>query len=150
MQKMTILILSIAIISMTACNKKSISKSKVPDKVMVSFKEKFPDIKNEKWEMIDSNIYEASFKLNDKEMYVDYRESGEWLETEYKIEKSELPQSVSLVVENEFVTYTAEEYRKVDSEQHGECYHVKLKKDSETMWILLSENGVVLNKRMID
>lgn len=142
--------MSIVFISLSACNGKSISKNKVPDKVKVPFREKYPDVKNEKWVMIDSSIYEASFKLNDKEMYVDYSISGERLETEYKIEESELPQSVSLVVENEFANYKAEEYRKVDSAQHGECYHVKLKKDSETMWLLLSENGVVLNKRMID
>lgn len=118
----------VGLISLTACNKKSVSYKNVPDKVKVPFKERFPDVKNEKWAMIDTGIYEAEFKLNDTEMFVDYRENGEWIETEQKIEKSELPQSISLVVENEFAAYNAEDYRKVDNQQHGECYQVKLKK----------------------
>jgi uncharacterized protein YxeA len=91
MKKLFALVLTSAIITLTACAQK-IDASKVPVKVKESFAKQFPGT-TPKWEK-EGDKYEAGFKEKGHEMSVLFEANGTMTESEMEIKVSELPASV--------------------------------------------------------
>lgn len=142
-------IISLALLGLAACNNHSVSQDNLPDLVNIAFKERFPDMHHVHWERINPEMYEAHFTSGSDDMLAEFNAGGEWIETQRTIEKSELPQSVALVLEYEFGAYQAEDFRYADTAAYGDVYQVILKKDGETIKLRVKENGEVLSKEAV-
>ena len=63
-----------------ACEKKNYSLS-VPESVRSSFKARYPEASDVKWEL-EGKKYEAEFKMNDKKMEAEFNEDGSFVKEE--------------------------------------------------------------------
>jgi len=104
---------------------KKIDKKKVPKVVYSAFGEQYPDAKVEKWELPDCDCYEdwineweaqmsekypqdyiepntfyVTYKYKNKEQKSIYYRNGEWLQTQTKISKENVPGTVMTAVKN--------------------------------------------------
>ena len=95
MKKIIILILVLVGMSSIGFAQDTIPKVVVPPKaVRKTFKERFPNAKNVKWEKEDANEYEASFRNKTTQKSATFSNKGELLETETKISFLDLPEKV--------------------------------------------------------
>jgi len=76
--------------TMSGCSK----KVTVPDIVKTKFASLYPEAKNVKWDKEEA-MFEAGFKINDKENSVVFDAAGAVTETETAIDASELPATIS-------------------------------------------------------
>jgi len=95
--KTTILVLSFFMVSLFA------SAQKTPPTVVTNaFAQKFQKAEKVKWDMEESNEWEAEFMLSGKEISASFDLSGKWLETETEVEENEIPAAVKSAIEKEF------------------------------------------------
>lgn len=134
-----------ALMSIAACAQK-IAEVKVPTEVTSAFKAKFPDAANAKWELENTNEYEANFKLNGEEVSANFDNSGKWLETETEIKVSDLPAAVQTALSTEFSGFKVEEASKVESAENGSGFEAEVEKGEETFDVLFSADGQMISK----
>jgi len=127
-----------------------ISADKVPTAVTSAFKAKFPNATKTSWEMENANEYEASFKLNGKEVSANFDNTGKWLETETEIKVSALPAAVKAALSKDFAGFKIEEASKIESAKDGNCYEAELEKGEETFDVLFLPNGKILSKTKLE
>lgn len=144
MKNIIIVLFAAVLMSHAACAQK-ISADKIPAPVINSFKAKFPDATNAKWEMEQSD-YEANFKTGGKEVSAVFDATGKWLETETEINVSELPVSVQTAIPKNFAGYKIKEASKVESHKYGTCYEAEIEKGEETLDVLFSAEGKLINQ----
>lgn len=68
------------------------AQTNAPEKVKAQFKNLYPKVKDVDWVMEDGN-YLALFKSDKKEMAVQINDKGELVQTETRLEMSELPKT---------------------------------------------------------
>lgn len=87
----------IAIIMLTICSisASALGKVIVPEVVQKAFNTKFPNATISKWVKENATEYEAVFTLNGNQQSANFKNTGEWLETETTILFDQLPISVS-------------------------------------------------------
>lgn len=66
---------------------------KIPDDVTEAFRKKYPDATHVSWKDKLSN-FQASFEINGDEYIAFFSSSGEWQETDQKMEYEDLPDDV--------------------------------------------------------
>lgn len=125
MKKLVVLILSIALGSISYGQNK-----KVPESVKQTFMEKFPDAGDVEWEYEkDENSWEADFSMNGKEMSADFNQEGQWLETEVEIDLSELPHQIETVlnehIQSNYPSAAVEEVERIETAQ-GIFYEIEI------------------------
>jgi hypothetical protein len=126
---------------LTACGQ----KKDVPQAVKTAFNQKFSDATKVKWENEDENEWEAEFKMSGKEYSANFDSKGKWLETEYEIKKSEIPEAVKKTVKNEFGKYEMEE-AEVSENADGTFYEIKFEMDEKDMEVVFKADGTVVKK----
>jgi|GEM_PF-368684 len=89
------------------------SAQQVPDKVTKAFTKKFPNAQKVNWGMEGSDVYEAEFMLDGKEMSANFEASGKWEETELSISNDELPNAVKETLKRDFKEKDVEHAYKV-------------------------------------
>jgi len=149
MNRIIIGLLTAALMSNAAYAQK-ISADKVPTAVTSAFKAKFPNATKTSWEMENANEYEASFKLNGKEVSANFDNTGKWLETETEIKVSALPAAVKAALSKDFAGFKIEEASKIESAKDGNCYEAELEKGEETFDVLFLPNGKILSKTKLE
>jgi len=149
MNRIIIGLLTAALMSNAAYAQK-ISVDKVPTAVTSAFKAKFPNATKTSWEMENANEYEASFKLNGKEVSANFDNTGKWLETETEIKVSALPAAVKAALSKDFAGFKIEEASKIESAKDGNCYEAELEKGEETFDVLFLPNGKILSKTKLE
>lgn len=137
------LILSVMIIFSlnTACQ----SKQEVPETVKKAFSQKFPDATKVKWDMENSDEWEAEFKLNGKEYSANFNMAGKWLETEFEVEMKDLPEAVKTTLKKEFDGFKIEEMEMSET-SGGNVYEFEIEKGDLEMEITIDPDGKVLNQ----
>jgi len=110
------------------CLVKSAIALDVPEVVKNSFKQKFPNITNVKWEKEEKNEYEAEFKLDGKEMSSNFSADGKWLETETEISKEQVPSEVVSGLNKEFPKAKIKEAEKIEKADGSTWYEVEFRK----------------------
>ncbi len=144
MRNLLFIIAIAALFSLNACNHLC---ENVPKEVNTAFSEKFPDADNINWEQEDENEWEAEFEMNGKDYSANFTSDGNWKETEYEIEKSDLPKAVMTTLETEFAGYNIEEVE-ISETAEGEVYEVDLKKDKSEIEVTIAPDGSVLKKEV--
>ncbi|MCD4746973.1 MAG: PepSY-like domain-containing protein [Bacteroidales bacterium] len=117
---------------------------RIPKKVEDSFIEKFPSAKKTEWKKENSRSYIATFKQNNTEIFANFDEQGNLLETNTEIDNSALPEKVINAVKKQFIDYKIIEAKKVEPYRKDIYYNVIIKKDNETIDIDYFENGAMI------
>jgi hypothetical protein len=78
-----------------------IDAGKVPEPVKNTFKQRFSDAKDPKWEM-EKGRYEANFLRGGKKMAALFEPTGEWLETESPIDINMLPPDIVMYMDEHY------------------------------------------------
>lgn len=141
MKRITLLAITGLLLSFTACNK----EVEAPLKVKDAFTKKFPTATNVEWEKESDTEWEAEFKFNGKEHSSNFMQDGTWVETEYEISKSEIPQAVMNAINTDFEGYEIEEVEIVETKD-GLAYEMAIEKGELEMEVVIDENGKILKK----
>jgi hypothetical protein len=124
-----------------------ISADKVPAAVIKSFKDKFPNAKEVKWEK-EKNEYEGSFDSGKEEMSAEFDETGKWLETEMEIKETSLPPAVKESLKKEFAGYKVEHPVKLSNNKCSNCYEVEVEKSEKSYEVVLSQKGEIVSREV--
>lgn len=144
--KFLTLITTLSIVfTMQSCAQKS-EEEKVPEKVLNAFKQKFPEAKIVECEMEGESEWEAGFKLNGKEYSSNFNTDGEWIETGYEIDNSEIPTNILSLIDQNFSEYEIEEFEIIESPS-GKSYKAELEIDEKEVEVLFDSQGNIITKR---
>ncbi len=141
--KYTIVLVAILISSMASCQSKS--SKKTPDEVKETFKRMYPGENDPDWHLDKNNNYESHFKIKGKHYRADYKASGQWIETESSIKKSDLPKKIRKKIKSDFDTYKIVEIEEVDHYAKGRFYDVEFKIDGKKKDIEFDKDGNIIN-----
>ncbi len=123
--KTTLFVLGILVISLVACTQKTPTTA-----VTNAFAQKFKGAEKVKWDMEESNEWEAEFKLSEKAISASFDLAGKWLETEVEIEKSEVPLAVKTAIEKEYVGAKMGEVSNIETPDFN-GYEIALKRNDK-------------------
>lgn len=127
----------------------SCAQEKAPTVVSDAFTAKFPSAKSVKWDKENDTEWEAEFKMNGKEFSAIFSNSGEWLETEQEIKKSELPATVLASIKTNFANHKIDEAEKAEKKT-GTVYEVILEKGKLEIEVVFDADGKVLYQKVHD
>ena len=127
----------------TACGQ----KSDVPAKVKTAFAEKFPNAKKISWDKENATEWEAEFKMNGKEYSANFDNKGSWKETEYRINKSDIPSAVKSTLDKDFKGYKIE-VAEVSETVDGKVYEFMIEKGNSDMEVVINSYGKLVKKEV--
>lgn len=141
MTKITLLVYTSILLIFTACD----NEAEAPQKVKDAFAQKFPSATNVEWDRESDTEWEAEFKLNGKEHSSNFMQDGTWVETEFEISKSEVPQMVMDALNTNFEGYEIEEMERSETAD-GTVYEFVIEKEESEMEVVIDSNGKILKK----
>lgn len=115
----------------------------VPAKAKTDFQTRFPNASAAKWEK-EAKGFEVNFKEGEKKGSAEYSAKGDWLTTEYKISKSEVPANVSSAVLTKFPGAEIVAAESVQTSKAGMQYEVVVKHHGKFTELLTDASGKVL------
>lgn len=121
--------------------------SKIPPKVTDSLSKLYPKATNVKWDK-EGNDYEASFKLDNKDMSVNLNVDGKVLETETTIEISQLPDSIDKYVQNNYKGYKITEAAKIVKANGVTLFEAEIQKGNSKNDLLFDSQGKIEKKNI--
>jgi hypothetical protein len=122
--------------------------NEIPQKVKDAFSIKFPTVKKVKWDKESDTEWEAEFKIKGIEYSANFLEDGTWQETEREIKKSEIPESISNMMNSEFKGYKIEE-AEISETITGSVYEFEIEKGEEELEVVFDFNGKLIKKELI-
>jgi len=122
-------------------------KENVPSNVKTAFEQKFPDATKIDWDKENATVWEAEFKMNSNEYSVNFSSDGKWLETEYKIKESDLPNQIKSTIDTKFGDYNIEDAEVLETTA-GKVFEFQMEKDGLGMEIVISPDGEVVKKEV--
>ena len=123
MKKLTLAILVLFISSVAFSQK--VKHENVPASVKATFQNKYPNVKNVKWDKENTN-YEANFTVNKVDNSVLINEKGELLETETDIAITELPTTIIKYIETNYKGKKIKEAAKIMNAQGMLIYEAEV------------------------
>ena len=76
-----------------------------PEKVKTVFSKQFPEAKKVEWEQVNEREWEAEFRMDGKEYSANFSTDGQWMETEFEIKKSDIPENIKTILAVNFKDY---------------------------------------------
>jgi len=141
-----IMLLSVACLVAGLAGAQKLKASDVPAAVTEAFAKNFPKAKEVKWSNEGTSEFEAEFEIAALEQAANFDKTGNLLETETEIKKSELPQAVQAAIAKEFAGFTLDEPEKVEIPGKALLYEMELKKDKVKYEVQFSADGKVVKK----
>ena len=141
MKNLMILMVLASTMAFTACGQ----KSNVPAKVKTAFAKKFPNAKKASWDKENAKEWEAEFKMNGKKYSANFDNNGNWKETEYRINKSDIPSAVKSTLDSDFNGYKIEE-AEISETADGKVYEFELEKGKTDIEAAISPDGRIVKK----
>ena len=102
-------------------------KTVLPKKITNAFEYRFPAVKKVKWEKENETAWEASFKMGKTRYSAEFDTEGNWLATEHRIRKSDLPEAILKMLETDYAGYKLDEAELVDTPD-GHFFELELEK----------------------
>lgn len=121
------------------------NKGETPQAVKDSFQKKYPGENDPDWELDKNYNYEAHFKKKGVKYKADFSPSGEWIETETKIKKKDLPKPVKEAIKKKYDNLKIEEIEKVDHATKGIFYDVEFISLGEKVDVEFNSQGEKIN-----
>jgi hypothetical protein len=113
--------------------------------IQSAFSKKFTAVKKLKWKQED-NEWEAEFRQNEKEMSASFDNSGNWLETETKIKKKDIPSDIFKAINLKFDGWEMEEIERIEKPDF-KGYEIVLENKEPETEILVSDTGEITIKK---
>lgn len=125
-----------------SCNEK-----KVPREIQLKFLELEPSAHNIDWSL-KGDLYRLHYTL-DKHFYTSYFDKeGNWLETEFEMDESDLPIAISNTIAEKFNDYSIVDIERVNTADSKVLFEIDLKKGDKIYDILFDESGKILRKKI--
>lgn len=112
----------------------------VPKSAKDTFSKLYPKATEVKWDK-ENQDYEASFKLNGKDMSVIFDKDGKVLETETAIEISQLPKGIDKYVMDYYKGYKITGAAKIVKANGEELFEAEITKGKEKKDLFFDKNG---------
>jgi len=146
MRKILIISLTFCLISLTACKQASVEP---PALVKAAFEQKFKDVVNVNWGSENATEWEAEFSLDDVDYTANFNAEGIWLETEYQIPESDVPEAVLQTLENDFTDYEIGE-SEISETAEGMKYEFLINTLEEEYEVSISSEGLLIKKEVVN
>ncbi len=143
MKTLKLSVIAVLFASFAACAQ----KSTVPVNVNAAFMQKFPNAKKVSWDKENETEWEAEFNMNGQDYSANFSSTGNWMETEYEIKKTDIPTAVKKTLDTEFAGYDIEE-AELSETTKGKVYEFSLEKNDTDMEVAISPEGKVIKKEM--
>ncbi len=124
----------------------SIPASDVPQNVLSSFAEKFPNAKVEKWQK-EKNDYEAEFKRAGIEFSAVISADGKFMEMEQEIKTSELPPAIRQSCDKNFAGYKLHEASRITDAGGKVTYEAEMKEGKNHFDAIFDFEGNLLSRQ---
>lgn len=139
----TLLVVLAVALGISQANAQRIKSNEVPDRVKKELEQNF-NVKDADWDKEGEN-YEASFEQKGSEISVVFGVNGLVLETEYEIDKKELPTAVLEALKRDYKDYKIEEAARIES--NGILtYEAEVEKAEQTFDLIFDAQGKLLKK----
>lgn len=145
MNKLAFKVIGLILLLVLACD----TDKKVPEKVLASFEQKFPGAKNVEWDMENDSEWEAEFIMDEVEYSSNFMVNGEWTETEFELNISELPEEVQLVIASNYSDYNIEAIESSETKE-GIVYEIALEKGEINVELTISKEGDIVKKETVE
>ncbi len=122
-------------------------ESTVPVNVKNSFSQKYPGIKEVKWEKEGKDKFEAGFTQNGIKTSVVLDEEGEIEETETQIQLNELPSGVLSYVKTNYKDFIISETAKIVKANNEELFEAEITKGNKKQDLLFDKSGNPVQKK---
>ena len=123
----------------------STAEAQIPDAVLKSFKNKYPNEKVHDWEKDAHNYIEIQFKKDGDQYRADFLNDGTWIETEVSIDKDDLPKAIKKIIKETYGDRKIAEIEKVEHHSKGIFYDVEFKKKGKNLDVEFRANGEIIN-----
>lgn len=133
MKKLILFLTLAAPLSMTA--------QKAPAAVEKAFANRFPNVKEVKYDKESNGEFEASFKINGVKMSANFKATGDWVETESEIPAAGLPSPVTAAIKKAHPKSKIVGAAKIETAVNGTRYEADLKRGLLKAEVLYDENG---------
>lgn len=141
MKKIIFFAFASLLMSLTSCEK----NENAPQKVKDTFTQKFPNATDVEWEKESDTEWEAEFELNGKDYSSNFMQDGTWVETEYEVSKTNIPQAVKDAINANFEGYEIEEAESVETKD-GKAYELAIERGEEELEVVIDVQGNILKK----
>ena len=129
------------ILFLTLAGPLSISAQKAPVAVEKAFANRFPNVKEVKYDKEGNGEFEASFKVNGLKMSANFKATGDWVETESEIPAASLPSPVTAAIKKAHPKSKIVGAAKIETAANGTRYEAYLKRGLLKAEVLYDENG---------
>lgn len=119
--------------------------AKPPAKVQRAFEAKFPAAANVKWGKENSTEWEAEFTLNGVKTSANFKTTGDWVETESKIDVSELPEAVTSEIKKLYPKGEITAAFRIESAKDGTKYEADVRTGKKIGEVILKADGTKLH-----
>lgn len=140
MKKLILMIAAVSLISAGACGQTT--KRNVPANAKTFLTQKFPNATNVKWGKESSKEWEVEFKVSGKNFSASFDNAGAWIESEYEIAASEVPNAVNATIQKEFAGYKIT-LSEISETKDGKVYEFGLVKGKDKKEVAIDPNGKV-------
>ena len=145
MKNVILITLLSVVFTIQSCTQKS-DNVKVLEKILTSFKSKFPDAIKIKWEMENETEWEADFELNGQKYSANFNSNGEWVETEFEIKPSEIPIVIRSILDQNFTDYEIEK-AEISETASGKSYEFEVEVGEEEFELAIDSKGKLTKKK---
>lgn len=149
--------------STTEVDNTRLNNSEPPEVASTNFQRDYPQASNVTWrryettpDMIDwdftgwpawdESYYVVSFNDNGSNNWLVYDPSGDWRYSISRMSASDLPSTITTVLNRQFPGYTVVEVNK-ENDKNRSAYEIKLEKGSDKAKVLIDEQGNVMKKK---
>ncbi len=126
-----------------------LEKAAVPEIIVESFQEKFPNAKSVEWEKEGGDEWEADFLEADEKYSASFTLAGAWLATELEIEKRDMPSYLSSLLKENLGNFELEEVQLV-IERQAISYEIDITQGGEQFEILIDSKGKLRKEKVMD
>lgn len=120
----------------------------VPSKVITAFNMKFTHAQKVQFSKESEDEWEVEFVQNERAYSANFDSSGTWLETEFELTKSEIPNRILQTIQEEFNNATIEEIEYVEK-PNIKAFELTLKTSlNEEIEVVINDEGVVIESEI--
>ncbi len=119
-----------------------------PEVVLQNFNNSYPEAKTVKWELTSEGLWQGNFKQEHEQLTIIYEPDGTLRATKWKIKESALPAEVTTSVASKFFGYRIATAERVERQDSGYAYELRLRRAMEDWQVLFSPAGEVIRKNL--
>jgi biopolymer transport protein ExbD len=119
-------------------------KSTLPEKILETFEQKFPEADEVVWEVKSKGDYKIKFEFEGKKTVVEIDEDGTWEKTSTHISFDELSQAVQTTVNKQKKNSEITEIKIIINDDDETYYRVNLKDENKTIKLKINKKGKII------